>query len=208
MKTFIPVQKPANLLFILLMLLISSCSSTAVPTVPTQGPTAVANLTPTSNLDYPAPITTQPENANAYPMPGGQTRITPFPTGQIPTAPSDAPQPDNGKASISGTIFSFTTSMVVPKTFYYLTPGWGPQKIDPPPALVGPNEKNGDISAYTDETGQIFLNNIPPGNYYLAVSAPYSWSVAEISPTDNKPKLITLAANQKYPLGVIYVSWP
>mgnify|MGYP005835198959 FL=1 len=75
-----------------------------------------------------------------------------------------------------------------------------------PPLLVGPREE--DIQGITDEKGQFFIKNIPPGAYFLIVEAPYSFSPAVISASNFTPLLLEVKANEKYPLGVVYVSWP
>jgi hypothetical protein len=120
----------------------------------------------------------------------------------------DAPQPEVGKASISGTLYSFTIFRVIPKTFFYLTKATGANNRDLPPAFIGPEQSRGDIIGTSDEKGQFFMTNIPPGNYFLVVSAPLRWSFAVVSDKDFAPLLIELSSNQKQPLGIIYVSWP
>ena len=125
-----------------------------------------------------------------------------------PVPPVDAPQPEAGKASLSGIIFSHTIGRVLPKTNLYLTHGFGPEDKDFPPALIGPLESKGDIQATTDENGIFTLNSVLPGNYYLVVEAPYNWSVMQVSDLDSKPRLLKLMADQSYALGVVFVSWP
>ncbi|MGD2177009.1 MAG: hypothetical protein PVG71_04225 [Anaerolineae bacterium] len=56
--------------------------------------------------------------------------------------------------------------------------------------------------------GQVALNQIPPGSYYLAVWAPYAWILAVESEDDQTPRLITLDPDQRQDLGMIYVAWP
>ncbi len=124
------------------------------------------------------------------------------------TPPGSSPQPEHGKASISGTLYSITISSTVPKTSFYLTKASGEGGRDLPPAFTGPELSRGDIAGTTNEKGQFAFNNIPPGNYFFVVSAPFSWSLAVTSNTDLSPLLIELKADQPQPLGIVYVSWP
>jgi hypothetical protein len=91
---------------------------------------------------------------------------------------------------------------------FYLTPAIGPEKRAMPPILIGPEESQGDVRGQSDASGKITLNNITPGNYFLIVWAPYNWPEADTSATDPTPRLIELKANQREPLGVVYVGWP
>jgi hypothetical protein len=77
-----------------------------------------------------------------------------------------------------------------------------------PTLLIGPEEQNGDIHGTTDLLGQINLDDVPPGNYYLIVWAPYNWSIAENTPSEQRPRLIELNQGDREALGVLYVSWP
>lgn len=120
----------------------------------------------------------------------------------------DAPSPQSGKAAVSGMLFSFTISQVLPETAFYLTPAVGPEHRDVPPLLTGPDPEKGDLSAASDAQGAFRLNDIPPGNYFLVVWAPYNWSVAVTSVTGATPLLIELGPDERLPLGVVYVSWP
>ncbi len=119
---------------------------------------------------------------------------------------ADPPIPQSGKASISGLLYSFTGRSPIPGTLYYLTPAG--EMGSPPNILVGPREEEGDIRGTSDERGQIRLNNIPPGSYYLVVWAPYNWILAVESEANMTPYLITLKPDQRLNLGIIYVPWP
>jgi hypothetical protein len=121
----------------------------------------------------------------------------------------DVPAPSQNKAAISGLFYSYTSKQEVPQTLFYLTPAVGPDKLQMPALLTGPEVSAGDIQGQTDQLGQFTLNDIPPGNYYLIIWAPpYSWSEAQMSPNDPSPRLISLSPNQSLPLGTVYVSWP
>jgi hypothetical protein len=99
-------------------------------------------------------------------------------------------------------------SRVLAGTFFYLTRGVGEGQRTIPQLLIGPNDDRGDIRGQTDSKGQFALSDIPPGNYFLIVWAPYNWIPAENSPTDQTPRLIQLAPNQREALGVVIVPWP
>lgn len=119
---------------------------------------------------------------------------------------TDPPIPEAGKASIRGLLYSLTGKGPIPGTLYYFTPA--KEQGAPPNILVGPRTENGDIRGTSDERGQIILNNITPGSYYLVVWAPYSWILAVESEVDMTPRLIILKPDQRVNLGVIYVPWP
>ena len=122
--------------------------------------------------------------------------------------PEDSLETDPGTASISGLVYSYTVHRVIPKTLFYLTPALGENDNVMPPLLIGPEEDSGDIKSETNELGQIFLKNIPPGNYYIVVWAPYNWSIVENSPTEQIPRLLELKDGDRQALGNLYVSWP
>jgi hypothetical protein len=161
---------------------------------------------PTSSTGAPLEVYPVPQSQiSAYPIGDGEQRL---PNQITPNPPSDAPEPEPGKASISGTLYSPTQKMVIPGTQFYLTPGWGEDHRDVPPVFVGPQVDKGDISISSDSQGNFSVNNIPPDNYYLVVWAPLTWDVAQISETDTQPLLLEISPDQKYPFGIVYVSWP
>jgi hypothetical protein len=172
-------------------------------------------------------IQSTPNQATAVQNPGGTPSLYPYPYQEItpmplypgpdyqidpdllnPTAPLDAPVPQSGNASISGVIYSYTLGRALPKTNFYLTHGFGPDDKEVPPAFIGPLDGKGDIQGTSDEKGVFAIDNIPPGNYYFVVEAPYNWSVGQVSDTDPTLRLLELKPDQKYPLGIMYVSWP
>ena len=142
--------------------------------------------------------------------------VGPEPPGLVPLEqsidslkpPEDTLETDPGTASISGLVYSYTVYRVLPKTLFYLTPAVGENANIVPPLLIGPEEDNGDIKSETNELGQIYLNDIPPGNYYIVVWAPLNWSIVEYSPTEQTPRLIELKEGDRQALGILYVSWP
>ena len=126
-----------------------------------------------------------------------------------PPKPSvEPPVPETGKASVSGVLYTFTGGGPVPGTVFYLTPGRGENHTSPPSILVGPRDESGDVRGLSGAQGEIVVNNIPPGSYYLAAWAPYDWILAVESNVDMTPRLIGLQPNQRLELGIVYVPWP
>jgi hypothetical protein len=126
----------------------------------------------------------------------------------IPLPPSDAPIPEAGKSSLSGALFSYTIERLIPDTMAYLTPAEGANHDAMPPFLAGPDPNRGDIVFRSDAIGNFSLAAVPPGNYFLVVSAPYNWSIAETSAMDPAPLLIRLNTGDRLALGVVNFSWP
>jgi len=191
-----------RILFLLLMLFTVSCSSEQ--SIPTNAPSIPTNP---ENVSYPAPQTNSTPYSFAlnYPAPSENYPNIRIPKGSLPNLPNSAPVPEQGKASISGVLFDFGNSMVLPITAFYITPAKGASKKDPPPLFLGPHPEKGDLNSFSDKLGLISINNIPPGNYYLAVMGAMDWRIAQMSITDEKPLLIELAEGQRLTLGVIYV---
>jgi hypothetical protein len=187
---------------LLLVLLLSACTQGAGSplSTPTVSPTAV-------------PSEQYLGNQNQYGYPSVNDNPDPYPEalaaqGLPEEILNSAPDPLPGKASISGIVYSYTTNMIIPKTQGYLTRGKGSDHKQIPPLFVGPLEDQLDIVFTTDENGYFELNNIPPGNYFLAIWAPYTYSVMQVSNTDPTYRMIELLADSKDPLGIVYVSWP
>jgi hypothetical protein len=130
-----------------------------------------------------------------------KTLLTPMP-------PLDAPAPDPGMASLSGALYSYTIQKVIAETMFYLTPAGGENRDALPPFLAGPDPARGDITSHSDVYGNFTFTDLPPGSYFLIVSAPYNWCPAETSPDDPSALLIRLRAGDRLALGVVYVSWP
>ncbi len=141
--------------------------------------------------DYFGPVATDAE----------KTLLTPMP-------PADAPEPEGGMASVSGALYSYTIGKVISETMFYLTPAQGENRDAMPPFLAGPDPARGDITGRSDVYGNFSFTNIPPGSYFLVVSAPYNWCPAEVAPDNPAARLIRLQAGDRLALGVVYVSWP
>ncbi|MBN1441009.1 MAG: hypothetical protein JW929_16515 [Anaerolineales bacterium] len=131
----------------------------------------------------------------------GKALLTPIP-------PADAPAPQAGMASLSGALFSYTIGKIISETMFYLTPAQGENRDGMPPFLAGPDPARGDITGRSDLYGNFAFDGIPPGSYFLVVSAPYNWCPAEVAPDDQTARLIRLRAGDRLALGVVYVSWP
>ncbi len=182
-----------KLIFVLPVLLLVACSNE-----PAKSPNAYPG--PSSFSTYPGPNSLSP-----YPAPQELPGIDGT---AIPIWPTSPPPPEPSKASISGTVFSYTINRLIPGTLFYLTPATGPDHRSVPEIIAGPEDGKGDIRGTTDGKGQFVLNNVPPGNYYLILWAPYDWILAENSREDTSPRLIELGANEKHQLGMVYAPWP
>jgi hypothetical protein len=118
----------------------------------------------------------------------------------------EAPPPKAGKAAICGVLRStYMDPPNIPKTAFFFMRA---KETGLPAILTGPNVERGDIQGVSDERGEISLDDIPPGNYYIVVWAPYTWVLAVQSPEDLTPRLVVLEADKRYMLGIIYVPWP
>jgi hypothetical protein len=199
-SVFLPV------ILISLFILLSSCSP--APAIVNPGASS------SSTAEYPAPVG-QGLAVPGYPTPDlSNMQAVPYPsTTEIkidlpPDPPVSAPEPETGKASISGALFSYTQKVRLAGTISYLTPATGDHKDQMPSVLIGPNAEKGDYAFKTDDKGNFELNNIPPGKYFMIVQAPLTWDEVVTSETDMKPLLFDLQANQKHILGTLVVSWP
>jgi hypothetical protein len=145
----------------------------------------------------------------AYPGPARMVRATVIQrTLVFPLPPETAPEPQSGKASLSGLLFSITTLAPIADTLFYLTPALGDQHTYMPPFLSGPDPARGDIAGRSDADGIFQLDAVPAGNYFLIVSAPGDWCEAIISEENPSPRLVLLSENQKLVLGIVPVRWP
>jgi hypothetical protein len=152
-----------------------------------------------------------PYGEDPYPAAGehfGPVATNPEDVLLTPIPPSDAPKPEPGLASLSGALYSYTIGKVIAETMFYLTPAQGADRDAMPAFLAGPDPARGDIIGRSDLYGNFSFTGVPPGSYFLVVSAPYNWCPAEAAPDDPAARLIRLAAGDRLALGVVYVSWP
>lgn len=195
------MKRTANKFFLLALplvmmgILISGCSPAVTPEA----------VEPTLTLAdaYPA-VNQQPvDTLSAYPAEtGGEDMSDPMSPENV-VAPSEAPQPEQDKASASGTFYSISSGTVLWNFQFYFTPAQGENKDEVPPVLVGGFSDKGDIMLATSAKGDFQVNNIPPGNYYIVLIAPGDYLVAVNSPTDMTPRMFTFNANEAQPLGLI-----
>jgi hypothetical protein len=178
------VRKPVLLGCLLLGWALAACQAA--------GPSAPAAEGPyPADGEYFGPVATDSQ----------KTLLTPMP-------PADAPPPQRGLASLSGALYSYTIQKIIAETMFYLTPAGGENRDALPPFLAGPDEAKGDIIGRSDPYGNFAFDALPPGSYFLIVSAPYNWCPVETAPDDPAALLIRLAAGDRLALGVVYVSWP
>jgi hypothetical protein len=155
--------------------------------------------------------TATPAGAGPYPAGGeyfGPVATDAEKTLRTPMPPADAPVPQPGLASVSGALYSYTIGRVIADTMFYLTPAQGETRDAMPPFLAGPDPARGDLTRRSDLYGNFTFDSVPPGSYFLIVSAPYNWCPAENAPDDPAARLIRLAAGDRLALGVVYISWP
>lgn len=179
--------KFAKVIFVITVFLLSSCSNN------------VANTTSTvenPNSGYPVLQEVEP---NGYPSPQkGYENLSDL----IP--PASAHNPIEGFASISGLIYVPGSKFIVKDTLIYLVMAEGENKDMMPGILIGSGLKTrGDIISRTDDNGNFFIDNIPPGNYFLIISFTNNIIIASNSSEDLEPRLFKFLKNESYPLGLI-----
>ena len=153
------------------------------------------------------------QSAGATPITPLQARTlvvteAPKPTDSPLAARSQTPAVTSGTASLTGELYTLTGPGPIRGTVFYLTPARGPTKEDPPMVLAGPKAELGDVRGQSDDQGRIVLTDVPPGNYFLAVWAPYNWVLAHESRTDLTPRLIVFQPDKWHDLGRIEMVWP
>lgn len=118
------------------------------------------------------------------------------------------PDPVEDGAVVGGELYSIVFDTVIPGTAFYFTPAIGDDADIPPSVYVGSDAEKGDVLSQSDESGRFIIPNIPPGNYFLVVWAPYSWVIALEDETSTTPKLFVFETGQQYDLGRLYFDWP
>jgi hypothetical protein len=196
-------------------------TTTVVAATATPGTATIQQVSPLSNPDSPLSQPTSP----LLPADDASASASAQPAVQGPhieiAVPSDlkiitelanetkAPAPQEGKASLSGVLYSPGVNRIIPGTQFYLTPAIEDNgQLYIPTMFVGPQVDKGDVAGMSNEKGQIMLDNVPPGNYYLAVWAIYNWPLAFGANDDKLPLLITVKAGDQRDLGLLYVEWP
>lgn len=155
-----------------------------------------------TNSAYPIDNAEQTNPSSAYPS-GSGDRSPALPADADIIPPGNAPQPEPGKASVSGVIYSNSSSTALSGFQFYFTLAQGENGDEVPPVLAGAFSEKGDILVNAGSRGEFQINNIPPGNYYIILIAPGDYLVAINSKTDEKPRMVTLNADEAQPLGLI-----
>lgn len=187
---------------LLIVLLLCSCSSSQHAPI-FEGSSSTAG-TPVSS--YPAPSSSEKQSNPGYPADFSEKSKVYGPN-ELPPTPSSVPRPKSGSAAIGGTLFSFSTRMLVPGTNFYLARASDDKKV--PAVFAGPDASKGDIQGKTDKNGQFVLDNVPPGDYYLAVWSIYTWEIAmDQEKEPRSARLIEVKEGQQLNLGVVFISWP
>lgn len=200
----------------------TSATPTAAVNTPAAAPSGAEQVSP---LAEPASPLQQP----ASPLPADASGQTATEAAAVPAGPhieiavpsdinvitqlaqeTKAAAPKEGMASLSGVLYAPTVNRIIPGTQFYLTPAIEDNgQLYIPTLFAGPKADNGDIAGISNEKGQLLLDNVPPGNYYLAVWAIYNWPLAFGGATEELPLLITVEAGEQRDLGLLYVpEWP
>lgn len=197
--TLIPATTPAS-------------PATPTPPAPTMAAAPVAEEPPqVSPLNQPVSPLSAPESPLVLPPPLGPDGRPLQDQAMIDRLASEnkAPAPEAGKASLSGLLYSYPLTQVIPGTQFYLTPALAfGDKLVPPSLYSGPKVAAGDVNGFSDLYGRFSFNNVPPGNYFLVVWTVYDWLLAQKTREDKTPMLIQLKAGDQLNLERLFVQWP
>ncbi len=193
-------------------------ASTPVPPTDTP-PTAAATETPEEPANAAESPLAQPESPLLQPespltaAPAASTPVPMWPKSEEEAielaANTTAPEPQAGMGALSGVLYSFGTDEAIYGTGFYLSVADEvDDKFVPPSVLFGPRPENGDIVGKTNMVGQVQLDAVPPGSYYMQVWTVYSWLPTFGSKDTSEPILITVEEGAPLDLGVIYANWP
>lgn len=190
-------------MFVFLLAALAACAAkqsteppaAAVPILETNTPEA-APISPESI--YPAAAAAVINDTYPIKLPEG------VPLGSL-SAPTEAPSPQPGFASISGLLYAYDISQILINTDFWLFPAVtvGDQKL-PPPIITNGDPAAGDIYGRTDANGAFYLDKVPAGDYFLLINYPDHTVFGQSSPTPDAYLLITLAAGDRIAYGVIY----
>jgi hypothetical protein len=152
----------------------------------------------------------------ATPTPFASPFDSPFDSPLSPEAnagAADAPdrsEPEAGMATFSGQLFSTTGRSSIPGTAFYLLPAQPapPEGEELVLVLKGPDLEAGDVVGTSDADGNFTLTAVPPGEYYLAVWAPYTWIPIPADATDTMPRVFEVRAGDRLDAGRLELAWP
>lgn len=160
---------------------------------------AVVNPTETTPIEEPGYPAFEESDSIEYPSPQKTYENT-----SDLKAPQITNEPIEGSASISGLIYVPESKNIVTNTLIYLVPAEGENNDQVPGILIGSGlESRGDIISKTDENGIFFMDNIPPGNYFLIISFTNNIIIASKSAEDLSPRLFKFSPNESVPLGLV-----
>jgi len=127
-----------------------------------------------------------------------------------PAAESELPEPEAGMATLSGQLFNTTGQSVIPGTAFYLAPAQPAPEAGNDLVLVlkGPDVAAGDVVGKSDDQGNFTLNDVPPGDYYLVVWAPYNWLPIPADAEDTMPRVFKIRAGDRLDVGRLELVWP
>ncbi|MCC6457420.1 MAG: hypothetical protein IT328_20865 [Caldilineaceae bacterium] len=203
-------------LLLITALLVAACGGNEPTPTPAAAPaatTAPAAATPEEPAGAPESPLDQPESPLLQP----ESPLTTAPASPPQTeedaialaAETAAPEPAEGFGSLSAVLWSHGIKQAIFGTQFYLTPA---DEVDgefvPPEIYFGPQPENGDVGSKTNLIGQVQLDNIPPGHYYMLVWTVYNWLSVFQSPDSTEPLLITIEEGDQLELGVLYSNWP
>jgi hypothetical protein len=154
------------------------------------------------------PILPTPEPTQSV-LPTPAAVQSPLVTPAAATVPAE-PTPQHGTAAVKGALLTSKGFSSIPGTQFYLKPvGTEGQSGEPwTLVLVGPETDKGDIVGQSGSQGEFFINDVPPGKYYLIVWAPYNWIPIETDTDGQRPQEFELKAGEIADLGSLVLSWP
>lgn len=121
--------------------------------------------------------------------------------------PKDAKPPKEGKASISGLLYQTQGSVILKNLDFFLSPAVAREdQMVVSPIITYPNPTRGDVIGKTDANGVFYINNIPPGEYFLIIIFPDRTVVAKPDQTSDVEFLISLSEDDQIPLGVLFIN--